>query len=112
MITGPTFWANIYCGLKSGYGGVIASPDLSVHICREYCDQVGLGVTVTPTKFVYTSGEEPGVIVGLINYPRFPKEPAEVKRLALELAFLLKEKLGQERVSVVMPDETVMIGKK
>lgn len=41
-------------------------------ICRAYCDEVGYCVTVTPTSYVYTGGEESGFIVGLINYPRFP----------------------------------------
>lgn len=43
-------------------------------LCRAFCDEEGLCVTVTPTTYVYTGGEEDGVIVGLINYPRDLKD--------------------------------------
>lgn len=67
-------------------------------------------VTVTPTHFCYPSGDEPGVIIGIINYPRFPKEPEELKEIALKLAEHMKEKLFQYRVTVMFPDQTVMLG--
>ncbi len=51
--------------------------DKAHEICRAHCDAVGLCVTVTATSYIYTGGEEAGVIVGLINYPRFPSEPAD-----------------------------------
>lgn len=38
---------------------------------EKYCD-VGLCVTVTSTRFIYTGGWEMGYRVGLRNYPRFP----------------------------------------
>ncbi|ARB06063.1 hypothetical protein FDH38_gp009 [Dinoroseobacter phage vB_DshS-R5C] len=39
---------------------------------QKYCDEVGLCVTVTSTRFVFTGGYEMGYRVGLRNYPRFP----------------------------------------
>jgi hypothetical protein len=75
-------------------------------ICRDFCDEEGLCVTVTPTTYVYTGGEEVGVIVGLINYPRFPSELASILMAAKMLAFELMHKLEQESVSVQTPDET------
>ena len=76
-------------------------------VCREYCDAAGLCVTVTGTHYVYTDGEEAGVIVGLINYPRFPKEPREIEARALALGDLLRERLGQQSYSIQTPERTI-----
>jgi hypothetical protein len=52
---------------------------------------------------------ESGHAVGLINYPRFPAEPKDIKQKTLDLAKILKKMAGQERVSVVFSDETIML---
>lgn len=78
-------------------------------ICLNYCDEIGLCVTVTETVYCYTGGEESGVIVGLINYPRFPAEPAEIFAKAEALALLLIDGLGQQSASIQAPDKTVWI---
>ena len=83
--------------------------DLAKSIAREFCDQVGLCVTVTKTSYVYTGGEESGVIVGLINYPRFPKESAVIELNASLLAERLVKGLGQQSYSIQTPDETKWI---
>lgn len=106
----PSYVATINCGLKDGYAGPLSAVGDAVAICRKYCDEIGLGLTVTPTTFVYTGGCEPGVIVGLINYPRYPLGGEAVERMAMELAGRLKEELKQQRVSVVLPNRTVMLG--
>lgn len=110
MKTVPTFTATIYVGLEVRATGKRFTTKEALAICQRYCDDVGLCVSVTRTRFVYTKGSEPGVAVGLINYPRFPVPVATIKALALELAGLLREGLRQLRVSVVFPDETVMLG--
>jgi hypothetical protein len=74
--------------------------------CRSHCDEIGLCVTVTPTTYVYTGGEEAGVVVGLINYPRFPAEPAKIEEKAALLGMKLREALGQESFSVQTPTTT------
>lgn len=79
-------------------------------ICRSYCDDVGLCVTVTPTEYMYTGGMEAGVIVGLINYPRFPASAPDIFAKAEELAHRLIEGLGQRSCSIQAPDRTVWIG--
>lgn len=107
MASVPTFTATIYCGLAEGYGGKVHHISEAKTICREYCDKTGLGVTVIPLDFIYQMGGEIGIAVGLINYPRFPKKPEDVKYYALALAELLKTALGQIRVSVVCSDETI-----
>lgn len=108
--TVPTFWARIFVGLREGYEGRTHSLEDVAKVCQEYCDKVGLCVTLERCGFVYKGGREEGMIVGLINYPRFPSTPQRIKEHALTLAGVLRDSLGQLRVSVLFPDETVMIG--
>jgi hypothetical protein len=75
-------------------------------ICAAFCNAVGLCVTVTRTAYIYTGGEETGVIVGLINYPRFPSEPGSILQAAKALALELMHKLDQQSVSIQTPDKT------
>lgn len=105
----PTFVATVYVGFKERYDGKLHDISEALAVAQEYVNAVGLCVTVTPTTFVYSNGGEPGCAVGLINYPRFPSEPQAIKAHALELARRLQAALGQMRVSVVLPDDTVML---
>ena len=113
-----TFTGTIYCGFCEGYNKDYNPQDNFVKlqlekakgICRAYCDVIGLCVTVEPTYFIYTNGQEDGVKVGFINYPRFPKEIKDIKDEAIELAKHLKAAFSQKRVSIVFTDETIMIG--
>jgi hypothetical protein len=75
-------------------------------VCGDYCDEIGLCVTVTSTTYVYTGGAEEGVIIGLINYPRFPATPKQIEEKAIELGWWLLEGLGQESFSVQTPETT------
>ena len=77
---------------------------LAKMICRDFCDQEGLCVTVTPTTYVYTGGQEDGVIVGLINYPRFPATPGRIYATARALADKLLELMGQKSFTIQTPD--------
>lgn len=43
-------------------------------VCRKHCHGEGACFTVTPSKFIYTGGEEDGFAIGLVNYPGFTKE--------------------------------------
>ena len=105
----PTYTATLYVGLLERDTRLLHTQAEALAVCQEYVDDVGLCVTFTPTTFVYTNGSEPGVIVGLINYPRFPVEPEDIREKALVLAESLRAALGQWRLSVVFPDETVML---
>lgn len=92
-----SFWARIY----------ISGPDDVIEqVCRKECKRKGLCVTVTPTKFIYTGGEETGVEVGLINYAKFPEEDAVIRARARDLALKLKEATYQDSVLVVTPMTT------
>ncbi|UXN70952.1 hypothetical protein N8A98_07115 [Devosia neptuniae] len=69
-------------------------------VCREYCFDVGLCVTVEPADYIYTGGEESGVRVGLINYPRFPGTAESLNAKAEGLATLLMERMCQHSFSI------------
>ena len=105
----PTFTAHIYVGLQEQYTGQYHQPDVAKALCQQYVDEVKWCVTFTETEFIYTEGNEPGLIIGMVNYPRFPSDPETLKEKALKLAEKLLIELNQFRVSVVFPDETVML---
>lgn len=108
-----TYTASIYIGLQEGYSKEIIHSSNEVHkICQQYVDDVGLAVTITPTKFVYTQGSERGCIIGLINYPRFPSDSKQIQEKAISLGKILLEKLNQERLSIVFSDITIMLEKE
>jgi hypothetical protein len=75
-------------------------------VCREYCFEVGLCVTIEPVDYIYTGGEETGFRVGLINYPRFPSDEEALSANASGLAQRLMQKLCQHSYSIVGPRET------
>lgn len=74
-----------------------------------YLNEIGLCVTLTPTKFIYADGWENGCIIGLINYPRFPDTPDNIKKKAVKLATILLNQFKQYKVSIVCPNKTYMI---
>lgn len=75
--------------------------------CRKYCMKVGFCVTVTATDYIYTGGEEYGVEIGLLNYPRFPKTKKEIIQKAIELATLCRDEAQQHSWLVVTPEKTI-----
>ena len=75
-------------------------------VCREYCMEVGLCVTVEPMTYVYTGGEEAGMRVGLMNYPRFESDYVVVGDHAFNLAQKLRERLCQWSFSLVDREKT------
>lgn len=78
-------------------------------ICRQFCMDHGFCVTVTATTYVYTGGAEAGVIVGCINYPRFPSTPSELCGKAKALAEALRFGLCQHSYTLAAPDKTEWI---
>jgi hypothetical protein len=107
-----TFTADIYLGFRHGYSDRFSSVDEVRAWVQNYCNEQKIGVTFTPTEFIYTDGNESGVIIGLINYPRFPKAKETIKYMAMIIAQSLMRLCHQERVSVVFSDETVMFEKE
>lgn len=100
--TSPTYWVKIF----------IAGPlDEIEQACRKFCLK-GLCVTVTPTNYIYTFGEESGVEIGIINYPRFPKEPEEILDTAQDLGFALMEDCCQGSFTIMTPDKTTFYSRR
>lgn len=73
--------------------------------CRELCDELGFCVTVTPTTYVYTGGEEPGFIIGIINYPRFPADRETLLDRAIVFAEKVRVDCGQDSYTIQAPGE-------
>ena len=64
-------------------------------ICRQWCVEVPRCVTISKQKFIYTHGEESGVVIALRSYPRFP-QPPQLMPLAENLADKLMDGLCQK----------------
>lgn len=92
-----TFWAKIY---------IAGSLEVAKQVCRKHCMDVGLCVTIEPTSYIYTGGEEAGVVVGLINYPRFRTTSIDLYTKAFELARKLREELCQTSFTVMTDKKT------
>jgi len=96
----PTYQIKIY----------ISGPiDVAKQIIREHVMERPLCVTIEPTTFIYTGGEEAGYVVGLLKYPRFPTAPNELNVRAAVLAELLLEKTFQRSALIVRPEDTTWI---
>lgn len=81
-------------------------------ICRQYCAK-GMCVSIHPTNYIYTGGEESGFCITLINYARFPADSLLVlKDKAFELAMLLMDGLYQQSFSIEDPNETLFFSKR
>jgi hypothetical protein len=99
-VTVPTFYCRIYAS------GPI---EVAKQALREYCLHVGLCVTVEPTTFIYTGGEEQGYVIGLLNYPRFPSEPADLESKARALTRILLDATHQHSILLLTPEKTEWI---
>ena len=86
--------------------------DTARTICREYCMDTGFCVHVLPATYIYTGGEEPGVRVGLIHYPRFPTSPLELFRRARNLGDRLLAGLCQHSYTIQAPDKTLWVSRR
>lgn len=75
--------------------------------CREFVYKEGLCVTVTPTTYIYTAGEEEGVIIGLINYPKFPTDHRDtLEAKAVRLAEFVMRRACQRNCTIQCDDHT------
>lgn len=104
-----TYSAKVFVGLKEGYDGSVHHWREVVPWCREYCDAVGLGVNITPINFAYTGGDESGVCVEVIQYPRFPSSHQTIKNHAYSIGHLLMTMFKQYRCTLVCSDFTYLI---
>ena len=100
--TEPTYTVRVYMA-----GDIAHARQL---LRREvYPPNAGLCVTVEPTTFVFTGGEEAGFVLGFVNYPRFPSEPRELWARAQGIAERLIPALGQWSALLVAQDKTAWL---
>lgn len=92
-----------HCSIKIYIAG---DYDLYRNICRKFCFHIGLCVNIRKCDYIYTGGEETGVIVELINYARFPSNRVEIKQIAIELAFELMDEGCQTSFSITDGDKS------
>lgn len=108
----PTFEARIYIGSRVGYGGQEFTKEDVVALVQTLQAADGDRLTtvrVSPTEFVAGQYREPGWEVTSISYPLYPHREAEVRAWTRSLAEHLLARFGQNRVSIVYPDRTVML---
>jgi hypothetical protein len=100
LVVVDTWWARIY----------LSGPmDVAKQVIRKDCLREGLCVTIEPSAFIYTGGEETGYVVGLIHYPRFPTEREQITSRARNLAELLLNETHQRSALVMTPERTEWI---
>lgn len=86
--------------------------DVAKQALRADCLREGLCVTVEPTTFIYTGGEEAGYVVGLVNYPRFPSTAGALERRARRVMNVLLEATHQHSALMVTPNVSEWITKR
>lgn len=120
MMTMDSYYAQIWLGLKENYEEDCVTPktDVFIHtieavedVVQAYVEEKKECVTITPTKFIYTGGSEPGVIIGFIKYPRYPRPDWEIESRAQELAQILLTTFNQCRVTITTPKKSIMLSK-
>lgn len=109
MRTCENYEVKIWLGHRAHYTSSYTSTAEVFKTIREWCTERKQAVTVTHTKFIYVDGEEPGTIVGFINYPRYPTDKEEILNRALELGETLRKKFNQYRVSVTTPETSYLL---
>ena len=99
----PTYWARLY----------LSGPiEVAKQAIRAECLREGLCVTINPTTFIYTGGEELGFVVGLVNYPRFPTTPGALEARARALMLILLDATCQQSALLVTPSVTEWVTKR
>jgi len=94
--TCTTQWAKIY----------IAGPKHKAEdICRKYVER-GACINIYETNYIYKYGEQTGVVVEFINYPRFPMTTEQLTEMATELGFELLNTMSQGSFTIQTDKET------
>jgi hypothetical protein len=99
----PTFQIRLY----------LSGPiDIAKQAIRAECLREGLCVTIEPTTYIYSGGEEEGYVVGLLNYPRFPVTEEQLTARAEDLMTKLLEATHQHSALMVTPTNSVWVTKR
>jgi len=103
------FEVKLYVGLREQYTDIFRSINEVRKIIQEHCNVEGDCVTMTLTEFFYKDGWENGVIIGWINYPRFPREKETMIVIAKKVGEKLMKELKQNRVTITTPTNSIML---
>lgn len=96
----PTYWVKIY----------LSGPiEMAKQIVRKFAKSNNICVTIEPTLYIYSGGEELGYVIGLINYPRFPSTPEELWNKSIALVRLLHDGTFQWSALVMSPERTLWL---
>ena len=101
--TEPTFQARIYMS------GPI---EVAKQAVRRFTLEHGECVTIDPTLFIYTGGEEAGFVIGFVNYPRFPRTPAQIIERARKLMLEVLDATYQHSALLVAGDVSEWVSKR
>jgi hypothetical protein len=101
--TEPTIKIDIY---------IAGDLEQAKQICRQWTLEVGACVTVEPVSYIYSGGEEAGVRVGFINYPRFPTDHDSLFAKAQDLGAALMFGMCQLSHSIVSPIKTEWVSRR
>lgn len=113
--TCKTFKAQVTIGLYKGYSSDLISLDVIKDeilnaqriIKKEY--NIVLSTKITHCEIVCLGQEEPTVELEFIQYPKFQHEEENLKKAIISLTEILMQKLEQNRIVIVFPDETIML---
>ena len=101
--TCSTFAINIY---------IAGNKQVIEQTLRQYCMDTGFCITVTPTNYIYTGGEETGFIIGIRNYPRFPANHETLVTRASTIAKTLMTTACQNSCMIEYPDRTLWMSSR
>lgn len=81
------------------------------HLLQKYVE-VGFCVSTTKTDYIYKYGQESGIKVTLINYPRFPTTEEDLKEKAIDIGHYLLDNMSQGSFTIVGPTETIYFDRR
>lgn len=101
----PTFTARIYIA-----GDYNSARDFA----RQWVSERGACWCLAPADYIYTGGEERGLVATLIHYPRFPRSnpPEHITKEARDFGEALMHRLGQASFSLETPLETFWLTRR
>lgn len=99
----------VWVGFREHYSDKIHTMQEARVICDTFVNDLKDCITLTPTEFRYVNGWEPGVVIGFIQYPRFPRSRKAIRRRTIALAEIFLKEFNQYRIVVTTPFRTTMI---
>jgi len=101
--TEPAWWARLYVG---------GNRQAAEMACRAACFPSGLCVTLDETTYIFGGGTEPGVCIGLIQYPPFPEQVGMLRARAITLGMAVAEASSQWSFTIVTPTENIFYSRR